>query len=397
MGMQVNTVIRWADARSALWSGGFRPFFLAAGAFAAVAVPLWVLVLDSGLPIVGAGDPLHWHIHEMIFGYVGAVVAGFLMTAIPNWTGRLPVRGRPLMMLVLLWLVGRVAIFAAGLLGPVAAVIDAAFLIVLAGVAWREVISGRNLRNIPICVLVSLFALTNVAFHAEAVMAGAADYAIRAALGLILLLISLIGGRIVPSFTRNWLAKAGATAMPAPFGAFDKLSLGATALAVLAWTAAPYEPVTAALFAAAAVLQGARMLRWQGLAARREPLLLVLHVAYAWLPVAMALLAAGVVWPEIGASPGIHAFTAGGIGMMTLAVMTRATLGHTGRALTAGTGTNAIYLLVFAGAAIRVAAFWLPADYVVAITLAGVLWSAGFLLFVWVYGPMLVGANARKG
>ena len=99
MDMQVNTVIRWANARSALWSGGFRPFFLAAGAFAAVAVPLWVLALDSGLAIVGAGDPLHWHIHEMIFGYVGAVVAGFLMTAIPNWTGRLPVRGRPLMLL----------------------------------------------------------------------------------------------------------------------------------------------------------------------------------------------------------------------------------------------------------------------------------------------------------
>jgi len=298
---------------------------------------------------------------------------------------------------VLLWFAGRVAIFAAGFLGVFAAVIDAAFLIVLAGVAWREVISGRNLRNVPICVMVSLFALTNLAFHADPMMPGAADYAIRGALGLILLLISLIGGRVVPSFTRNWLAKAGATAMPAPFGDFDKLSLFVTALAVLAWTIAPESGTTAGLFAAAAALQAIRLTRWQGLAARREPLLLVLHVAYAWLPVAMALLAAGVVWPEIGASPGIHAFTAGGIGMMTLAVMTRATLGHTGRALTAGTSTNAIYLLVFAGAVIRVAAFWLPFDYVAVITLAGAMWSAGFLLFVWVYGPMLVGPNARRG
>jgi uncharacterized protein involved in response to NO len=396
MDMQGSAVTRWASARSALWSGGFRPFFLAAGAFAAFAVPLWVLVLDFGLGIVGDGDPLHWHIHEMIFGYVGAVVAGFLMTAIPNWTGRLPVRGRPLMMLFLLWLAGRVAVFVAGLLGPIAAVVDVAFLIVLAGVAWREVISGRNMRNIPICVVVSLFALANVAFHADTAMPGAADYAIRAGLGLILLLISLIGGRIVPSFTRNWLAKQGAANMPAALGAFDKICLGTTILAVLAWTVTPDAAATAGLFGLAAALHAARLLRWRGFAARQEPLLLVLHVAYAWLPVAMALLAAGVVWPEIGPSPGIHAFTAGGVGMMTLAVMTRATLGHTGRALTAGAGTRAIYLLVFAGAVIRVAALWLPVDYLLAVTVAGGLWSAGFLLFVWVYGPMLLGANVRK-
>ena len=228
-------------------------------------------------------------------------------------------------------------------------------------------------------------------------MPGAADYAIRGGLGLILLLISLVGGRIVPSFTRNWLAKQGAAAMPVAFGTFDKICLVATVLAVLAWTVTPDAMATAALFALCAALHGVRLLRWQGLAARHEPMLLVLHVAYAWLPVAMALLAAGTVWPDIGPSPGIHAFTAGGIGMMTLAVMTRATLGHTGRALTAGAGTNLIYVLVFAGAAIRVAALWLPVDYPVVITLAGVLWSLGFVLFVWVYGPMLVGANARKG
>lgn len=387
-------------AGPALWSGGFRPFFLGGAAFAAVALPLWVWALITGGTVAAAGDPLSWHSHEMIFGYVGAVLAGFLLTAIPNWTGRLPVRGRPLMLLFALWLAGRVAVAMGGAIGPIAAAVDAAFLVVLAGVAWREVAAGKNASNFPICVVVSLFALANICFHIEIAMsgpgAGAADYSIRAALGIILLLISLIGGRITPSFTRNWLAKRGAADMPAPFGRYDKLCLIATALAALAWIAASEASATAAAFALAAALQAVRLLRWRGWAAATEPILLVLHVAYAWLPVAMALIAAGIVWPEIGRSPGIHAFTAGGIGMMTLAVMTRATLGHTGHPLTASVGTNAIYLLVFAGALLRVAAPWLPVDYLAAVMVAGGLWAGGFLLFVLIYGPILVGAGVGR-
>lgn len=214
-------------AGPALWSGGFRPFFLGGAAFAAVALPLWVWALITGEAVAVAGDPLSWHIHEMIFGYVGAVLAGFLLTAIPNWTGRLPVRGRPLMLLFALWLAGRVAVVFGEAIGPAAAAVDAAFLAVLAGVAWREVAAGKNAGNFPICVVVSLFALANICFHLEIATAGAADYSIRAALGIILLLISLIGGRITPSFTRNWLAKRGAADMPAPFGRYDKLCLAA--------------------------------------------------------------------------------------------------------------------------------------------------------------------------
>lgn len=385
------------QAGQALWSGGFRPFFLGGAAFAAAALPLWVWALITGESVVTAGDPLSWHVHEMIFGYVGAVLAGFLLTAIPNWTGRLPIRGRPLMLLFALWLAGRVAVVMGGLIGPVAAVVDAAFTVALAGVAWREVAAGKNARNVPICIVVSLFALTNIGFHAEIAVAGSGDYAIRAALGLILLLISLIGGRITPSFTRNWLAKRGVSALPAPFGRFDKLALIATGAAALAWTVAPEAAATAALLALAAVLLTVRLLRWRGWAAVSEPLLLVLHVAYAWLPLALALLAAAIVWPELGRSPGIHAFTAGGIGMMTLAVMTRATLGHTGRDLTAGAGTNAIYLLVFTGAVLRVAAPWLPVDYFAAVMVAGGLWTGAFMLFVLIYGPILASpAPARS-
>jgi uncharacterized protein involved in response to NO len=394
-GMNTNSesVNRPVQPRHALWSGGFRPFFLGGAAFAAVALPLWVWALITGDPIAAAGDPLRWHIHEMIFGYVGAVLAGFLLTAIPNWTGRLPVQGRPLMLLFALWLAGRIALFAGGLLGPLAAAIDALFPIALAGIAWREVAAGKGLRNAPICILVTLFALANIAFHAEAALTGAADYAVRAGLGVVLVLISLIGGRITPSFTRNWLAKQSSDAIPAPFGAFDKACLVATLIAALAWIALPDAAATAALLALAAALHLVRLLRWRGWEAAREPLLLVLHVAYAWLPVALALLAAGIAWPEIGRSPGIHAFTAGGVGMMTLAVMTRATLGHTGHALTASAGTSLLYLLVFAGAVLRVVAPWLPVDYLVAIMVSGGLWTGAFMLFVAIYGPMLAGGR----
>jgi uncharacterized protein involved in response to NO len=297
------------------------------------------------------------------------------------------------MLLFALWLAGRIALFAGGLLGPLAAAIDALFPIALAGIAWREVAAGKGLRNAPICILVTLFALANIAFHAEAALTGAADYAVRAGLGVVLVLISLIGGRITPSFTRNWLAKQSSDAIPAPFGAFDKACLVATLIAALAWIALPDAGATAALLALAAALHLVRLLRWRGWEAAREPLLLVLHVAYAWLPVALALLAAGIAWPEIGRSPGIHAFTAGGVGMMTLAVMTRATLGHTGHALTASAGTSLLYLLVFAGAVLRVVAPWLPVDYLVAIMVSGGLWTGAFMLFVAIYGPMLAGGR----
>lgn len=385
-----------AQGGAALWSGGFRPFFLAAGAFAAVAVPLWVLVLVSGTGTAGAGDPLYWHIHEMIFGYVAAVVAGFLLTAIPNWTGRLPVRGRPLMLLFALWLAGRLVTLAAATLGPFAAAVDAAFLIALAAVAWREVIGGRNLRNVPICALVSLLALANIVFHVEVAAGSVPSYSLRGGLGVVLLLIAMIGGRIVPSFTRNWMAKRNAAVMPAAFAPFDKVCLAAAGIAAVAWTAAPDTVATAVLLLAAAALHAGRLLRWRGWDTVAEPLVLVLHVAYAWLPLALALLAAGILSPAIGPSPGIHAFTAGGIGMMTLAVMTRATLGHTGRDLAADKGTRTIYLLVFAGAAIRVVAPWLPFDYLSSVTVAGGLWSGGFLLFVRNYGPMLIGVGVRR-
>ena len=363
----------------------FRVFFLLAALLAAFAVPLWLGALAHGwtiAPTLGARD---WHVHEMLFGYLGAVIAGFLFTAIPNWTGRLPLAGRPLVLLALLWLAGRAAVA----LAPwpwLAGGAGAAFLPVVALLAWREVIAGRNWRNLPPCLLVTLLALAGMAFQ----VAELREIAIRAGLAVVALLIVLIGGRIVPSFTRNWLAKRGEERFPSSFGAFDKGVVLLSALALAAWTAMPEARPAGALLLLAGLANLLRLARWRGLRSLSEPLLAVLHLGYLWLAAALALLGGAVLWPQaIGPSQAMHALTAGAFGTMTLAVMTRASLGHGGRPLTAGGATVAIYLLVTLGALLRVMAPLLPVDYLTVVSAGGVLWSAAFALFAVSYGPLL--------
>jgi len=371
-----------------LLRGGFRVFFPAAGLFAALAAPLWLALLAAGWSIPSPLAPPAWHGHEMLFGYVAAVIAGFLLTAIPNWTGRLPVAGGPLAALALLWLAGRAAMFAGASWPVAAAAVDAAFLVVLAGLAWREVIAGANKRNAPVCLLISIIALGNAGWHWAVLTGGDGTPFERAALAAVALLIMLIGGRVTPSFTRNWMVKAGHERLPAPFGAFDKAALGAALAALLVWVPLPGGKVTGALFALAAALHAVRLACWRGWATTAEPLVLILHLGYAWLPIWLGLAAAGMLAGAPDASSALHALTAGAAGTMTLAVMSRAMLGHTGRALTAGRATVAAYALVIAGAALRVAAPALPVDYVSAVVVAGLCWSAGFALYFAVYGPM---------
>lgn len=374
----------------ALFAVGFRPFFLGGAAYAALALPLWLLV-RAGLP----EPPLAlsgwlWHAHEMLFGYLAAVIAGFLLTAIPNWTGRLPISGRPLCLLFLLWLAGRLVMTLGAGLGPFAALIDALFLVVFAGVIWREVLAGGNLRNLPVCLLVTCLAAANIGFHLLAQQVDAGVF-LRAAAAVAALLITLVGGRVVPSFTRNWLAKRGASSLPQPFGAFDAVTLAVTGAALLFWVLPVHDLAAGILLLGAGLLQVLRLLRWQGWQSGPEPLVLVLHVAYAWLPLSLVLLGLAALDPRfVPPDAGLHALTAGAIGLMPLAIMTRATLGHSGRALTANRATSLIYLLVLAGALWRVLAPWLPLDYALSIATSGALWSAGFLGFVLVYGPMLV-------
>jgi uncharacterized protein involved in response to NO len=376
-------------AGPALFSYGFRPFFFGAGLWAAFGILLWMPQYYGQVALPTAFGALDWHIHEMLFGYVAAAIAGFLLTAVPNWTGRLPVNGLPLALLAALWLAGRVAIATSALIGPViAAVIDVAFLVALAGVAAREIVAGKNWRNLRVLVVVSVLAAGNIVFHVEAIRNGAADYGIRLSVGAVILLISVVGGRLVPSFTNNWLARNNPGRLPVPFSRFDALCIAAGAAALVAWIIAPLHLVTGLLLAAAGLAHLMRLVRWAGDRTLADRLVLVLHAGYAFVPVGFLLLAAAVFRPSVAPSAGIHAWTAGAIGLMTLAVMTRASLGHTGHALVASAGTQAIYALVFVAALLRIAGAL--TDETLLIDLAAGAWIAAFVGFVIAYGPLLV-------
>jgi uncharacterized protein involved in response to NO len=375
-------------AGPALFSYGFRPFFLAAGLWAAFGIVLWLPQYMGTFGLPTSFGALDWHIHEMLYGYVAASVAGFLLTAIPNWTGRLPVSGWPLAALALLWVAGRVAILFSGLIGGfAAAVIDVSFLATLAAVAAREIVAGKNWRNLRVLIVLGVLIAGNVVFHAEVLLTGAANYGIRIAIAAIILLISLIGGRIVPSFTGNWLARNNPGRRPAPFSRFDMATIAASALALFAWIAAPARPASGALLLIAGCLQIVRLARWAGDRAFADRLVLMLHVGYAFVPVGFLLIGASAFTSAVPTSAGIHAWTAGAIGLMTLAVMTRATLGHTGRPLQAGAGTQAIYALVLIAALLRIAAAFVPS--MTLLETAGTAWILGFTLFVWLYAPLL--------
>ena len=388
---------RRAYSGPAILAVGFRPFFLGAGLWAAGAVALWLAQLAGWPALPSAFDPIAWHAHEMLFGYVTAVIAGFLLTAIPNWTGRLPVCGRQLGGLFALWCAGRVAIGVSAWIGPApAAALDLAFPAALCAVVLREIAAGGNWRNLPVAAIVAVLAASNGLVHLEVLGLAptqylGADLGLRLGIAAVAVLIMLVGGRVVPSFTRNWLAKRGEAVLPRPFGRLDRLAVAATVAAGLAWTFAPEAPASGALALLAAALGGARLAGWRGHRTRAEPLVWVLHLGYAWLVAGFALMGAAVLVPALPQSAALHALTAGAMGTMTLAIMTRATLGHSGRALTAGPGTAAIYALVGAAALLRVLAPLTALDAALLFGLSGLAWIGAFALFVVLYGPLLVG------
>ena len=373
--------------------GAFRPFFFGGAAWGLVALMLWISSLAGALVLPTAMDALAWHRHEMMFGFVGAVIAGFLLTAIPNWTGRLPIAGPPLASLVGLWFAARLAVLFSSIFGTIpAAILDVGFYLTLAFVGAREVFAAKN-RNVPVVGLVLLFGIANAVDHLG--MAGAiesSELGWMFAVSLVVLMISLIGGRIIPSFTRNWLVKQGVSdGLPSQPGRFDVLVIGATALALLFWITGPSGWVTGGLLGLAAALQAARLARWGGLRAARDPLVLVLHVGYAWIPIGLALLGASAAGTVIARSVAVHALTAGAMATMILAVMTRASLGHTGRELKACPATTTIYALVTLGALLRVAAPLELMDYQRSIEVAGLAWGGALLLFLVAYAPVLWG------
>jgi len=374
----------------ALLSYGFRPFFLFGSIYAGIAVLLWLPAFYGELSLPTAFEPRDWHVHEMIYGYVAAVVTGFLLTAIPNWTGRLPIQGSPLLVLVAVWMAGRVAVTMSALVGWLpAAIIDLAFLVLVGAAALREIAAGRNWGNLKVLAVLAVLIAGNVVFHLEAHFRGAADYGIRLALSGIMMLIMIMGGRIIPSFTRNWLARENPGRLPVPFGPFDVATLALCAIALASWIVLPIATATGAGLIAAGLIQAVRIARWAGDRTWRDRLVLILHLAYAFVPIGFVLLglsSLGLISP----SAGIHAWTGGTVGTMTLAVMTRASLGHTGHALTASIWTQAIYAAVLVAAVSRICAALEPQWSNSLLHLAAFTWAAAFLGFGAVYGPILL-------
>jgi len=369
-----------------LLTAGFRPFFLAAAAWAVLAMAAWLPFLGGDLTLPTRFDPVTWHIHEMLFGFVMAAVGGFLLTAIPNWTERAPIAGVQLAVLVALWLLGRIACLASAWLPEwLVALVDLAFPIALATVAARELVAAGNRRNYPLLVPLIALAAANLLVHLQAVQAGW-----RLGIATIIVLIAVIGGRVVPAFTRNWLKARGATELPPPPGIVDHVALAALTVAMVVWVCLPdWQPVGVLLLAASA-LHLLRLARWQGIAALAEPLLLILHLGYLWLVTGVGLLGLSLLTDEVPIAAALHALTAGAMGSMILAMMPRVTLGHTGRELRADLATSVMFAVVNVAAVLRVAAAW-PSDMQMdLLEVATLAWVGAFVLFLADYGLMLL-------
>ncbi len=379
----------------ALLSYGFRPFFLFGAIYAGLAILAWLPMFNGSLELWTAFTPIDWHVHEMLYGYLPAVVTGFLLTAIPNWTGRLPIQGMPLLTLVAAWIAGRIAVTFSGEIGWLpAAIIDVAFLVLVVAAAAREIIAGANWRNLRVIGLVTLLIIGNVAFHVEAHVQGSAEYGVRIGIAATVLLIVLIGGRIIPSFTHNWLARENPGRLPVPFARFDVAVIALSAATLVLWTVQPAERISGAALAITGALHIVRLARWAGDRTWRDRLVLILHVGYVFVPLGF-LLASAAALDIVMADAGDHAWTVGAAGTMTLAVMTRASLGHTGNALAASAATQVIYAAIVIAALARICSSLQPAWSESLLDIAAIAWCVAFFGFAGSFGPLLVGWQRR--
>lgn len=381
------------DGRHPLWRRGFRPFFLAAGAYAGLTVPVWLAIWHGVWPVPAWLSPVWWHGHEMLFGVVAAAIAGFLLTATPVWTGRPAPAGRSLMALAALWGIGRVAVLGAGVLpaGLVAA-LDIAFLPALTFVLTRVLWGSGQRRNYGVVGVVAVLALANAAVHAQALglASGSAPSALRFAVDAVVLLIVVIGGRITPAFTANALRRDGCEARVRSTAWLDRLAVGSVALLAVADLVAPRTLASGGLAGAAGLAVAARLSGWQGWRVWRDPFLGSLHAGMAWVALGLLLVGTGdlVGWPT--ATAGLHALTAGAMGSMILAVMMRVGLAHTGRPLTLLPGMGLACVLIHAGALARVGASLNGGAGAPLLLWGGLLWAAAFWIFVLGYAPILV-------
>ena len=381
--------------RLAVFRYGFRPFFLLAGLWAPLVVAVWIAAL-AGAPLPETPLPLlRWHAHEMLAGFVGAAVIGFLLTAVPNWTGRPGFAGAPLMALVAVFLAGRLALLPGsplpiGIAAPVAlAGMPAALLLVLPGLAK----AGKARLFLPPLIILAFWAGDLLMLGEQAGWWQGATWREGQLLSLnaALVLVGLIGGRIIPSFTLNALRKTGRPAEPRPLRGLDEasmLSLVAVALVDLVW---PDGTAAGAVAALAAVLAALRLSRWHGQRTLGQPIVWVLHLAFAFIPLALAAKAAWLLAGQAWGAHWLHLQGAGALALMIMAVMTRAALGHTGRTLHAPPPVVAAYLLLPLAALARGFGPVLTGNPIAPLHAAALLWIGGFAMFLWVYAPILLG------
>ena len=377
---------------------GFRPFFLLAGVWAIVPMLTIGWSVRSGEWPAEAVPLFTWHGHEMLFGFAAAAIAGFLLTAVPSWTGTRPVSGYPLVGLIVLWALGRVE--STPLWEPtslVAQSLSVAFFPALATIVAVPIAAARNFRNLPFLLFLGLLFLADVLFHASRfgwIVAPPFD-PLRLAVNTVLLMIVIVGGRIIPAFTRNTFVAIGRSVTIRSTQALDLAAIAATMAVLLGDVVALHTPVTGMLAALAAILLGLRLGWWQGWRTFDIPLLWVLHIGYCWLIAGLALKAAWLLGGYGWAMNWMHAINLGAFGTMILGVTTRAALGHTGRPLTASAPIVLAYLLVSVAGIFRVWGPWLlPSRYWLVLSVSIVAWIVAYALFLLVYVPILVRPRA---
>jgi len=386
-----------ASSRFALFAYGFRPNFLLAGLAALLLIPAWTLDYVFGIALSTDWPPTLWHAHEMLYGFIASAVAGFLLTAVPSWTGQKGFAGRPLMLLTTLWVAARLMIASSSCWPRVlVAAVDLSFYPTLAALVARPLLRSQN-RNTPLLLVLALLWFTNLVFHVALIRRDPplASHAILIGIDVMLVLVTVIGGRIVPAFTAAALRPAGLHGSVTSSPALTVAAVASMAAVTLGDVLGPEGLLAGVLAAIAAVIQGWRLAQWGTLRTLRQPIVWVLHAAYPaylWLPVGLGLKAVALLNGAAFSAFWLHALTIGALATMILAVMTRAALGHTGRPLVVHPVTTASYLLLAGAALIRVFGLaTLKVSYPLVIAAAALFWTAAFLLFVAVYAPILCG------
>ena len=378
---------------SNLFSLGFRPLFSLMALAAVLGIGLWLVYFVLGWQIIFiAGNPVLWHGHEMLFGFAAAAIGGFLLTASANWAGRPPIQGAPLVLISLAWFAGRLVMMFSGLLNPAwVAAVDLLYLGLLIVMIGNTLIRARNRRNYKIiAVLIVLFCLNGLYHFSSLGGPVSAHTAIRIALVMVSVMIAIIGGRIVPAFTTNWLRQQGRldqTGKPQSPRMMDELAIGFSLVLAVCWGFFPEQVFTGWIAMIAGLLHGLRMSGWKGWATTAEPLMLTLHVAYGWLALALVALGVAICFDGLPQSAAIHGLTVGAIGTMILSVAVRVSLGHTGRPLRATKRISWMFVLVTVAAVVRI--FAPVSDYYLELILvSGLLWVAAFVLFMVEFIPV---------